>query len=54
MPRSVFDPVSSEGIASLAVTSRLDVGITLIFHGLYYAEGRLHLIKAAHKSIEST
>lgn len=48
------DPVSSEDIGSLAATWRLDVGITLIFHGLYYAEARLLLIKAADKNIEST
>lgn len=43
--------MSFEDIGSLAVTSRLGVGITLIFHGLYGAEGRLHLIKAADKTI---
>lgn len=40
MPRSMFDPVS---FASLAVTPVPDVGITLIFHGLFYAEGRLQI-----------
>lgn len=50
----MFDPVSFEDIGSLAVTSRLDVGITLIFHGLHYAEGRRHFIKAGDKTIEST
>lgn len=48
----MFDHVSFEDIGSLAVTSSLDVGITLIIHRLYYAEGRLHLIKAANKIIE--
>jgi len=50
----MFDSVSFEDIGSLAVTSRLGVGITLIFHGLYDAEGRLRLIKAADKIVEST
>lgn len=47
----MFDPVS---FASLVVTPMPDVGITLIFHGLFYTEGRLHLAKAADKIIEST
>lgn len=38
-PGVIFDPVIFEGTGSLAVTLRLDVGITLIFHGQYYAEG---------------
>lgn len=49
----MFDSLSCEGISSLAVISRLEMGIALIFLGLYYAEGRLHLLKAADRIIES-
>lgn len=34
----MFDSLSCEGISSLAVIARLEIGIALIFHGLYYAK----------------
>lgn len=48
----MFDSLSCEGISSLAVIVRLEIGIALIFHGLYYAKDRLYLLKAADTIIE--
>lgn len=49
----MLDSLSCGDISSLAVISRLEMGIALIFHGLYDAKDRLHLLKAADTITES-